>query len=275
MVEEIARPVYKHIIVKRKGSMTLAASPERLKVARRQAQEVADGTRLPEDVDPDLQHLIKRDHLRKTMKKVYGEGYAGGQPRSQAGAIVVATLNRVKIPGGEEPLPKTATFWTHPASFNDMGSQDAFMEAALALQKRFQTLSDGKVVLLPDHLRKGVTVVTVAYTPIIAYPIDPRKGDSGFEVGMEFHQVTRFGRVDTDDFEVYAEDGVYPIQPPSDATMLSLMKSASELGDQQGFLSDEQRDVIKVETEANRGTRNGYGVTLPPIQDEVPPLGSD
>lgn len=242
--EEVQRPVYRHIVVKRKGFMTLAADVARLKQAHQQMKEVDEGLRAPEDIDPSLVSLIKRDHLRKTMKKVYGDSYDEDQgaelQNRQGGAIVVATLNKQMIPGGNEPLPINATFWTRRAHSDDMGGPEAFLEAAEKLQKQFQRHSDNKIGALPDDLRRGVTLVTVVYSPMMAYPLESR----GFEVGMEFIQKTRFGRVDVKDFEVYSEDGTYPVEAPSDSYMMTLLKTAEEIGPLTGFLTDEQRQEI-------------------------------
>jgi len=242
-VAEEARPIYRHIIVNRKSSANLTASPELLRKAQRQMREVDDGKR--EEIDSDLQHLLNRNHLRGTMRKVYGEGYdedkAGMGSRSQGGALIVATLHKHKIPGGDEPLPVSATFWMERADFDGRSPQEAFLEAAGSLQKKFQLHSDTKFKLLPKETMAGMTLVTVAYSPIVAYPLQ----DRGFEVGMEFTQKTRFGHVDASDFEVLSEDGTYPIKPPDDTYMMMLMKTAAEVGHLQGFLTEDQRSAAK------------------------------
>jgi hypothetical protein len=255
MTEEVPRPIYRHIVVKRKGFMNLAANPAKLRLAMQQMKEVEEGVRHPDDVDPSLANLIKRDHLRQTMKKVYGDGYdeeqANTAQRRQGGAIVVATLNKQMIPGGTEPLPTNATFWSRRAHADDLGGHEAFIEAANKLQEQFQRHSDLKVLNLPETMRRGVTLVTVVYSPMLAYPLE----DKGFEVGMEFIQKTRFGRVDTDGFEVYSEDGTYPMKAPNDGYMMTLLKTADEVGELGGFLTDEQRQQVaqdKVDTLAKK-----------------------
>jgi len=249
--------VYRHLIVARKGSMALTAPPEQLRKLHRQLQEVDEGAR--EAVDSDLVHLLKRTHLRKTLKQVYGESYSDesiqGTSRRQGGAIVVATLHKEKIPGGTEPLPQTATFWTQPAPYNDTPPFDAFAQAAEKLRERFKIHSDAKIRLLDPAMQRNVTLVTVAYAPMSAYAHPNR--DSGFEVGMEFIQKTRFGRVDANTFEVYSETGEYPIKPPSTEFMGMLMKTVEELGDyDRGFLTDEEREQVKKDRIAARARRN-------------------
>jgi hypothetical protein len=270
MAEAPQRPVYRHLIVKRRGRINLTADVARLKKARRQMQEIEAGTR--KELDADLAHLVKRDFLRRTMEKVYGRGYGDHrldemsreESRRQGGAIVVATLNKEQVPGGGQ-LPSTATFWTQRANFTELSPQDAFMEAAVVLQQRFQDSSDTKFALLPEETQAGITLVTVAYSPIVAYPLDPRFGERGFEVGIEFHQVTRLGRVDTANFEVYSEDGTYPIQPPSDGAILTLMQTAEEWrANDKGFLTDEQRQQVRQEREATRLKKSAADV-VPPL----------
>lgn len=237
------RPVYRHIIVKCNGFINLTADVSQLKEAQRQLQEVESGDR--EKVGPDSARLVKRGHLRQTLKRVYGD--AGTDKfedlaRGQRDVLVVARLNEEHVPGGGQ-LPNTATFWTYPANYSDMDPQAAFMEAALALQERFRQHSDTKFMLVPEDARAGVTLVTVAYSPIVAYPLDPRLGERGFEVGIEFHQVTRFGSVNTDSFEVYSEEGVYPIHPPSEGSLLTLMKTVEEWGaTDKGFFTEDRSD---------------------------------
>jgi len=241
-----ARPVYRHIVVKRKAAVAMTADPLTLKKVRQQLDEVARGVRVA--VDPDIDHLVKRNHLRNSMKTVYGEtADEEAQAKvhaTQGGAIIVGTLHKEKIPGGTEPLPQVATFWTVKASDAEKDPQAAFMRGAEELQKRFQEFSDSKFKLLDPSVAAGVTLVTVAYAPIAAYTGEV----TGFEVGMEFHQVTRFGLVDASSFELVSEDGRYPVSPPSDGYMMMLMKSKEAIGELPGFLTDEQRTAIKNRT---------------------------
>lgn len=240
--DQEVRPVYRHLVVNRKGYMSLAASPKELQRAKAQLREVDEGTR--EAVDPDLAYLVKKNHLRQTMRKVYGAGYEepdDGPASRQGGAIVVGRLTKVKIPGGDEPLPHSATFWRQAAAWDEMDPQEAFMQAAQVLQKRFQKESDLKVKLLPKTTIAGLTLVTVVYAPMAAYALQRQ----GFEVGMEFIQKTRFGPVDAGGFEVHSEEGIYPITPPSDHTVSMYVKTMAEIGPMKGFLSDEERAAVK------------------------------
>jgi hypothetical protein len=244
--EDTGRPVYRHLIVKRPESVQFTTDPRKLREAHAQLKRVQSGELAYEDMDPEYKKLTRRNYLRKTMKTVYGDDYTdpeeGMDPgeSSYGGAIVVGTLRKHKIPGGTEPLPQHATFFSERVDFEGKSPQEAFIEAAERLQKRFRKHSDLQISNLPKETRAGVTLVTVAYSPIIAYPLE----DIGFEVGMEFIQKTRWGSVSSADFIVESEDGTYPIQPPSDGTVVTMMASADEVPDV-GFLSDEQKQAIK------------------------------
>jgi len=244
--ETTERPVYRHLIVKRPESIQLTTDARKLREAHAQLKRVHAGELAYEDMDPELKALTKRDYLRKTMKTVYGDDYVdedeGKSPSesSYGGAIIVGTLRKHKIPGGTEPLPQQATFWSEKADFEGKSPQEAFLEAAERLQVRFRKHSDLMIANLPKSTRAGVTLVTVTYTPIVAYPLET----IGFEVGMEFIQKTRWGFVESSDFVVESEDGTYPIQPPSDGTVATFMARAGDVP-LSGFLSDEQKQDIK------------------------------
>lgn len=248
--QQTERPIYRHIIVKRRGFIEKVASPEQFRRIRAQLEDDPTGATL----DDDIKHLYRGDTLKKTMEKVMGwsgrgtaveESPDGVDPsqvvaehdamrlrgddgpvkyRAQAG-VVVATLNKKHIPGGDERLPLTPMVLSHPGfSHSDDPAAD-FLKAAFDLQAKFRAHSDRKFLLLDKWAQQGVTLVTVAYTPILAAP----KADRGLELYCEFHQVTRMGHVDTSGFDVYSDSGEYPISPPNTAELLTMMKSADEL----------------------------------------------
>jgi hypothetical protein len=110
-------------------------------------------------------------------------------------------------------------------------------------------------------MRKGVTLVTVVYAPIAAYP-HPHL-DRGFEVACEFIQKTRFSMVDADGFTVHSEMGEYPIQVPSDETMMTLMRTPDELqGLGRGFLDGRRTPSERERFERRTGQR--AAVSEPP-----------
>lgn len=257
MVFRIEAPplVYRHVVVKRKSSSQLVADPETLRKAFNQYKEVLAGDR--DQVDPDLMGLLRRDFLRKTTKGVLGDEETAKTASSDQGyGIVVATLHKEKIPGGEEPLPQHAVFVSLKAPSEEKDPYAAFLQTAEELQRRFREASDRQIQNLPQEMQADVTLVTVVYSPISAFALDGRFHERGFEVGMEYIQKTRFGRVGTSTFEVCSEEGIYPISPPSKEYMATLTKSVEELGAyDRGFLTEEQRERIAQETAANRSRR--------------------
>lgn len=204
--------VYRHLIVKRKGFAEKArpgpdGKPRQVTLGRRTFKNMFG--MWPEE-----------------MEKEDPERYA--RTRFQAdGAVIVATITKEHIPGGNERLPSVVSFLTHPAKFDDEEKlpEQAFLEAAGELQAIFKKNADQKFRLLSPHQRDMSTLVTVAYTPIMAYPLAER----GFMVGCEFHQVTRMGRVDASTFEVYSDEGQYPIAAPNTIEMKTLMLTADEI----------------------------------------------
>lgn len=139
--------------------------------------------------------------------------------------IIVASLQKTHVPGGSEPLPLTPTVLTHPGFSEAEDAMGDFKKAAAELQARFKKYSDNKFRLLDPEFQRGCTLVTVVYTPIMASP----KLTRGMDLFCEFHQVTRFGYVDVADFEVYSDNGEFPVTPPGTLELAMLMKSADEI----------------------------------------------
>ena len=248
-MEATERPIYRHVIVKRRGYIEHVASPEDLRRLRQQVESESP-------IDDDLKHLFVQDTLKHTMKKVMGEAGHGdidvagssegldpsavvdeaaamklrGTERAplrylRQEGVVVSRINTKHIPGGDESLPSEPTMLHHPG-FGSVGNADAmYMECARQLQEAFQTYSDRKFLLMDPSFRAGVTLVTVCITPITAAP----RATVGLELFCEFHQTTRFGFVDTSDFEVYSEIGEYPIAQPSSMDLMMMMNSADAL----------------------------------------------
>lgn len=245
------RPVYRHVIVKRRGYVDPVASPEDLRRLRKQVE--ADSP-----IDDDLKHLFVADTLRKTMKKVmawaghgdvdveassgglnpedsFGEAEAmklRGDEREKVGykpqeGYIVSKIITNQVPGGcDEPLPSDPTMLVHPG-FDHAENPDAeYMHCAMQLQEQIRDYSDRKFLLMDPMMRAGVTLVTVCITPITAAP----RSDVGLELYCEFHQTTRFGFVDTEGFEVYSEVGDFPYAPPSTMDIMMMMKTRDELG---------------------------------------------
>ena len=248
-MEQADRPVYRHVIVKRRGYIESVASPEDLRRLRQQVESESP-------IDDDLKHLFVADTLKKTMHKHMawaGHGdvdiessddgldpaaaAAEATAMKQRGAerapvrykpqegYIVSRLTALHVPGGGS-LPSEPTMLTHPGFSQAANAEASYLECARELQTVFQDFSDRKFQLMDPDLRSGVTLVTVCITPITAAP----RADVGLELYCEFHQVTQFGYVDTQGFEVYSEVGAYPIAPPSGMDLMMMMKTSDELG---------------------------------------------
>lgn len=245
------RPVYRHVVVQRRGYIEKVASPEDLRRLRKQVEEESP-------IDEDLKHLFVKDTLRKTMKKVMtwaGHGDvevqatdAGldphavaaeaeamklrGEERETVGykaqeGYIVSRIVTNHVPGGyNESLPNEPTMLLHPGFDQAEHVEGQYLACALELRQQFQDFSDRKFLLMDPALRAGVTLVTVCITPITAAP----RADVGMELFCEFHQTTRFGFVDTEGFEVCSEVGEFPIAPPSSMDLMTMMKTRDELG---------------------------------------------
>lgn len=201
------RPQYRHIVVWRKGFTENLEKPIPVAdTARRTFQDQFGET--PEEYqerDPD--------------------GFRRLNYRPQSG-FIVATLTKQHIPGGNERLTSLATVRSLPVPLPEnpgiKQAHEEFLKAGVALQAQFRKEADRAFILLDESMRSGVTLVTVIYSAISAHPLV----DSGFQAVMEYHQRTRFGYVDTAGFEVYSEDGTYPIQAPRDEEMGYLLNPA-------------------------------------------------
>jgi len=252
---------YRHIVVKRKSMVNMTASSADLRALR---EARSQGGSLPEnlkhlahliyqapfdgeaEVAPSREELLqmgvaqlralarnmKVERVRSRNKEeiidlILEQDPLHNQDTStfhQEG-IIVASLQKQHIPGGSEPLPLTPTVLTHPGFHEAEDAMGDFKKAAEELQARFKKYSDNKFQLLSPEFQKGCTLVTVVYTPITASP----KLTKGLDLFCEFHQVTRFGSVDTSDFEVYSDNGEFPVTPPGSLEMAMLMKSADEI----------------------------------------------
>lgn len=221
MSDNPQRPVYRHVIVKRRQSFS---PKDRDRVERLRAWMDQDPkTRGP--LDEDLVALYQGDSLRNTRRLQLGAEYEDKpEVTGNQEAVVVSGLVRCQVPGGTERLPTHASVLRRVAAFDEAEPQAAFMKAAEELQREFERKSDNHFLMLDEQFRANCTVVTVAYTPLSAYPL----ADRGFAVGAEYYQVVRFGDVDVSEFEVYSDTGVFPISPPNEMTLASMMKPASE-----------------------------------------------
>lgn len=246
-MEQDPRPIYRHIIVKRRRLIERAATPDQ---ARRLRAYITQGASL----DEDLEHLVIKDSLKKTMRnlmnsnghfdvevessdsgidpsgvflemaqmKERGETQATLRYQPQEG-VVVSRVVQEHMPGGGQLLSQPKVLFHQGFAGSENPALD-FLKCAQELSRMFDDHSDLQVMLLDATIRASVTLVTVVETPIIAVP----REHSGVELLCEFHQKTVMGHVDTTGFEVYSEVGEYPISIPNDLELVTMMKTADE-----------------------------------------------
>lgn len=239
------RPVYRHIVVQRKA-LVEHVSAERL---RRLRQQMEAGV----PIDDDLKDLVVHDTLKKSVRKAMawaGHGKitleaveSGGisvdmlkaemESRQERGdedggpvkyqrqeGVVVSRIIKDHMPGDREdvPMPSNPTYLSHPGYDSAGDRQAEYMRCAKELHAEFQAFSDRQFLLMEKDLRSSLTLITLVLTPIVAVP----RADVGVELLCEFHQKTRFGHIDVDNFEVFSEIGEYPVQVPSDMDMATM-----------------------------------------------------
>src|SRR3989344_6156189 len=175
------RPVYRHVVVQRRGYIERVASPDDLRRLRQQVE-------LDSPIDDDLKHLFVQDTLKKTMKVMGWSGYGdvkveadvdgldpamaaseaqamkerGGERtpvkyRPQEGYIV-ARVNTKHVPGGDESLPIEPTMLHHPGFGQADNAEVQYLECARQLQTTFQEFSDRKFLLMDPVMQAGGTL---------------------------------------------------------------------------------------------------------------------
>lgn len=250
MQTEEQRPVYRHLVVLRKGFVEKVASKAQLQRLRGCLDK---GMPIP----PELAHLVKGSFSREQIEQTFGadriewstaidavdvshladeinlrlhQGITDPvkvRPPISGGAVVVGRLTKVHIPGGNERLPTLPTALGHPGVREASDPMGEFKRCADELALNFQAYSDRRFQLADPWTKQNCTLVTVVYTPIIAAP----RPTTGFELLCEFTQVTRIGHVDAlvDGFEVASETGVFPVSPPNDIELVTMMRSVDDL----------------------------------------------
>ena len=241
------RPAYRHIVVQRKA-LVEHIDPEKL---RRLRQQMESG----QPIDPDLRHLVVRDTLKASVRKVLAwaghadvpleaddtgldvtllDEAAAREQRGDSGplkykrqeGVIVGRLVQDRMPGDVpgQALPSTPTYLFHGGFQSAEDRKGEFMRCAQELHRMFTDFSDRKFLLLDPDMRAGVTLVTVVLTPIVAIP----RAGIGVELMCEFHQKTQFGQVSTNGFDVFSDTGEYPIQPPNDADLALMFMSSGD-----------------------------------------------
>ena len=248
MPEYEARPIYRHLVVQRKD---LVEHVDVEQLRRLRYQQDTDAA-----VDADLQHLVIKDTLKKTVRKVmrwagHGdvevEAVEGGVSAGAASAeaqkmkergdegtiqyqpqegVIVSRIVQGHIPGDApgQAMPLNPTYLSHPGFDSAEDYRASFMRCVQELHAKFQAFSDRKFVLLGEGARTSTTLVTVVLTPIIAIP----RADVGIELMCEFYQKSQFGYIDSTSFDVFSEIGEFPIQFPSDEDLRSMLQGADQ-----------------------------------------------
>ncbi len=245
------RPIYRHVVVQRKA-MVEHINVEHLRRLRRQMEAGAK-------IDEDLRYLIVKDTLKRSVKKAMawaghgdipiesvdsgglnpGAVFAEAAARAKRGdqdaeeaiqyerqeGVIVSRIEQNHFPGEEgRAMPANPAYLFHPGFDSKESAQTQYMSCAGELHQKFTAFSDRKFLLMDKELRAGLTLITLVLTPIIAVP----RVDNGVELLCEFHQKTRFGHVDLDDFDVFSEIGEYPIQVPTDGDMHAMFQTKDE-----------------------------------------------
>jgi len=240
-----ARPIYRHIVVQRKDLV------EHIDVGQLQRLRRQQDAGL--EIDADIQHLVVKDTLKKTVRKAMnwaghgdvdveatedgldvGAAFAEANLMKERGdketlgyspqeGVIVSRIIQDHIPGDlpGQAMPSNPSYLSHPGFESPENPQSDFMRCAQELHAQFQSFSDRKFLLMDKEMRAGVTLVTVVLTPIIAVP----RADVGVELLCEFHQKSRFGFVDTEGFDVFSEVGEYPVQVPTDGDLRAMSQT--------------------------------------------------
>lgn len=240
-----SRPVYRHLVVQRRDLVEHVDVDQ----LRRLRLQMESGQAISED----LQHLVVKDTLRKTVRKALawaGHGktevevsstgldasavFAEASKMAERGekspigyqpqeGVIVSRILHEQFPGGGA-IPSQPTYLSHPGFDTGGDRQAEYMRCALELLGQFEAHSDRQFLLMDPAMRAGVTLVTLVLTPIVAVP----RADVGVELLCEFSQKTQFGFVGAEGFEVFSEIGEYPIQVPSDGDMMSMFTTVEQ-----------------------------------------------
>jgi hypothetical protein len=170
-----------------------------------------------------------------------------------SGVVPVARLTRSQVPGGGE-LRSLQEHKLHIAAEIPPGADPhvVYYRAANDLRDQFMRLSRQKLLDLDPELRRGAVIVTVVESPILATSRhtweeahrDRWKGQrvSGFDVTAYFRQGIRYSTKGLDTFNIYSEQGEYPIDVPKDIDLALLMKMDREvLSDSTLLVGDPRR----------------------------------
>jgi hypothetical protein len=170
--------------------------------------------------------------------KKYGSG-GGYRP--------VARITRTQVPGGGRFSDLREHRLFVKGEFpQDVDPHVVYYKASHELREKFAKLSRERLREVPPELRAGATLVTVVEAPIMAtsrfewnaHHIDRQRG---FDVVAFFRQGVRYSTEGLDTFNVYSEQGEYPIEVPTDIDMGILMKMDRQVLADGSLLIDDPR----------------------------------
>lgn len=226
------------------------------------------------DIPADLLPYLTQSVSLRTLRAVYGESMVKQMENGEIpfpadmnipDAIIIGRVrpsfdeDEFKdhlILGGTPPRPRSLVRqaeWREGQSTAD--AEQAFMKAAEALLVEFRTLSDNQAAAAGS----GVTLMTYCHLPVTAEPLM----GSGFQVRMEFRQVTRLGDIDPQEleYEVVSEIGKYPISVPHQNTLMAMTKKSKDITLHNPFRDGDGNHIIK-------GTKAGRGPVLLDVSKE-------
>lgn len=156
------------------------------------------------------------------------------------GVRVVARMTRTQVPGGGQFSELRQHQLFVKGEFPEgTDPHVVYYKASHDLREQFAKLSRKRLMEVPAELRAGAVLVTVVETPIVAtarhtwedYSRLKNQDDQfrGFDVVAHFRQGVRYSTEGLDTFNVYSEQGEYPIDVPSELDMGMLMKMDREV----------------------------------------------
>jgi hypothetical protein len=175
----------------------------------------------------------------------------------ERGVVPVARLTRTQVPGGGSLGDLRPYRLFVKGEFPEgVDPHVVYYKASHELRAKFAALSRARLMEIPPELRSTASLVTVVEMPIIAsarwsWESDERQvrylerhGSErrGFDVIADFRQGVRYSLEGLDTFQIYSEQGEFPIDVPSDIDMGLLMKMDREvLADGSLLISDPRK----------------------------------
>lgn len=102
----------------------------------------------------------------------------------------------------------------------------AFYKGAMGLRDAFAEQSRRRLLDIREHLRPYKTLVTLVDTPIFAGAFPVSDTQEGLQIDLSYvaHVIDADAELELNEWEVYSENGEYPIEVPSDIDMERLLR---------------------------------------------------